>query len=374
MSRIAYGSDLKSLFDTCFMTGTISDINWENDTATVNNISDVPIFYHCEGHTSTVEQGSSAFGIGDDGLIISHTGAANPGASDLKIVAFEDGSLRACCYCPEDSTDFDCDENNPENIDKGDYEDISVVDGCPLYTWEIDPVDSGFWFDSGYSITKIEDTMSETQTVYADTEDETESATIKVTDRCDNTAECEVKTCDCDVEPDVAYDDDTSDDTIDREDIATIAVTGGCPPYAWSVEGTGFWFDAEYTLTEIESNAISIILYADETACGAATITVTDFCEDSCDGGVRCTEGEWSILETCGTEVEDSQFHCRYTVAVGQYQYKSQGCYDYIAPYDGCDDECVEECPAYYYPGPSCNMASFQCINYSRLRGWICPP
>ncbi len=305
MSRIAYGSDLKSLFDTCFMTGTITDINWENDTATVNNISDVPIFYHCEGHTSTVEQGSSAFsspsqkapeGVlneGSDVLIINHTGAANPGASDLKIVAFADGFLRDCCYCPEDSTDFDCDENNPENIDKGDYEEISVVDGCPLYTWEIDPADSGFWFDAEYSITKIEDTMSKTQTVYADTEDETESATIKVTDRCGNTAECEVKTCDCDVEPDVAYDDDNSDDTIDREGTATIAVTGGCPPYAWSVEGTGFWFDAGYTLTEIETTAISIILYADETACGAAAITVTDFCEDTCSGGVRCTEGEW---------------------------------------------------------------------------------
>lgn len=305
MSRIDYGSDLKSLFDTCFMTGTITDINWENDTATVNDISDVPIFYHCEGHTSSVEQGSSAFsspsqkapeGVLNEGsavLIINHTGAANPGASDLKIVAFADGFLRDCCYCPEDSTGFDCDENNPENIDKGESAAISVVAGCPLYTWEIDPADSGFWFDAGYSLTKIEDTMSETQTVYADTEDETESATIKVTDRCGNTAECEVKTCDCDVEPDVAYDNDTSDDTIDRQDTATIAVIGGCPPYAWSVAGTGFWFDAEYTLTEIETTAISTILYADETACGAAAITVTDFCQDNCIGYVRCTEGEW---------------------------------------------------------------------------------
>jgi hypothetical protein len=93
----------------------------------------------------------------------------------------------------------------------------------------------------------------------------------------------------------VAYDTVNSDETIDRDGTASVIITDGCPPFTWSVAGTGFWFDLAHTLTEIETDARTVTLYADDTACGSATITVVDDCEDSCTGYVRCTEGQWAI-------------------------------------------------------------------------------
>jgi len=99
--------------------------------------------------------------------------------------------------------------------------------------------------------------------------------------------------CDCETKPDVAYDDDNSDDTIDRNGTATIVVKDGCPPFSWSVSGTGFSIPAS-------SEGRTNILSADDTACGTATITVTDHCGDSCSGYVRGTEGQW-VLKSIGT-------------------------------------------------------------------------
>jgi len=97
--------------------------------------------------------------------------------------------------------------------------------------------------------------------------------------------------CNCETTDDVAYDTENSDETVDREGEATVIVIDGCGPFNWSVEGTGY--SLEHAVTGGRTNT----LYADETACGPATITVTDECEDSCIGYVRGTEGEWVFKE-----------------------------------------------------------------------------
>lgn len=86
----------------------------------------------------------------------------------------------------------------------------------------------------------------------------------------------------------VAYDDAGSDDTIARNNSATVAVTGGCGPFSWTVSGTGFTLDSATT------SGLTNTLNADGTACGTAKITVTDACENTTDGFVQCTTGAWN--------------------------------------------------------------------------------
>jgi len=111
--------------------------------------------------------------------------------------------------------------------------------------------------------------------------------------KCRDKIQLKCPSCVCEETPNVAYDDANSDDTIDRNGTATIVVKDGCPPFSWSVSGTGFSIPAS-------SEGRTNILSADDTACGTATITVTDHCGDSCSGYVRGTEGQW-VLKSIGT-------------------------------------------------------------------------
>ena len=75
--------------------------------------------------------------------------------------------------------------------------------------------------------------------------------------------------------------------TIGQSSEAAITVDDGCPPFSWSVAGTGYSF--AQTKTQSRSNT----LITDGDACGTATITVTDDCGDTATGYVRGTTGEW---------------------------------------------------------------------------------
>lgn len=116
--------------------------------------------------------------------------------------------------------------------------------------------------------------------------------TVTLTDglghKCSDSLKIECKEVCCPAEVTFAYSDD-SDDTIDREGTANVIITGGCTSYSWSVSGTGFSFANATTLARVNT------LIADETACGTASITVTDDCGTTVTGEVRCTEGEWVI-------------------------------------------------------------------------------
>jgi len=69
-----------------------------------------------------------------------------------------------------------------------------------------------------------------------------------------------------------------------------LLVQYGAPPYTWSVSGTGFCLD--YAVTTGVNNT----LRADNTACGPATVTVTDYCGNSVTVEVRSTAGFWCTL------------------------------------------------------------------------------
>ena len=78
------------------------------------------------------------------------------------------------------------------------------------------------------------------------------------------------------------------------------------PPYTWSISGTGFWFDAGYTLTTATTNADleTLTVYADNTACGTATITVTDACSVVSTGYIICTTGTWGDAVLVATQTK----------------------------------------------------------------------
>lgn len=126
--------------------------------------------------------------------------------------------------------------------------------------------------------------------------------------------------------------------TIARNAEVGISVMGGVTPYAWSVSGKGFSLDQSQTL--VESNT----LRADGTACGAATITVSDASGASVNGAVRCTDsGTWNTIEanTCaggGTAYSNIIGNKRYVVILSHPS----------LVFVGCDPASVSACHAWY--------------------------
>jgi len=74
---------------------------------------------------------------------------------------------------------------------------------------------------------------------------------------------------------------------IARNDSLVVSVEANGTPLTWAVSGTGF------SLEHAETAGAGNVLHADETACGAATITVTDCDGNQEIGSVRCTTGRW---------------------------------------------------------------------------------
>lgn len=98
----------------------------------------------------------------------------------------------------------------------------------------------------------------------------------------------------------LAWDYEASEEEIERNNQAEIIIVGGKGPFLWSVSGTGF--SLESTETEGRSNT----LYADETACGSAAITVIDLCDETITGFVRGDIGQWVLKGNyCGMPGEE---------------------------------------------------------------------
>lgn len=112
-------------------------------------------------------------------------------------------------------------------------------------------------------------------------------------------AECVAQCTQCEGLEDLAWG-EGNPETIAPDSSVGISVSGDKAPYTWSVGGTGFWFDAEHTITTLADAGASVTLYADADACGSATITVTGGCGGSVDGYVRCTAGGWVLTNSCG--------------------------------------------------------------------------
>jgi hypothetical protein len=96
------------------------------------------------------------------------------------------------------------------------------------------------------------------------------------------------------------WDYDTSVETIGLNSSGLVSISGGVDPFTWSISGQGFWLNSEHTTTGLETSGGTILIYTDENACGAATITAKT-CEKNIVGHVRCTTGHWEeISYDCG--------------------------------------------------------------------------
>lgn len=91
----------------------------------------------------------------------------------------------------------------------------------------------------------------------------------------------------------IEYNTENSAETVNRNSSATVLVIGNNAPFTWTISGTGFWLDAAHTQTTIATASNSVVIYADSTACGAGTITVTGCDGLAATGYIRCTTGSW---------------------------------------------------------------------------------
>ena len=94
----------------------------------------------------------------------------------------------------------------------------------------------------------------------------------------------------------------------------------GTTPYIWSVVGTGFSLLEEGIQTDNFANT----LYADDTACGTAVITVVDDCGFTTTGYVRASVGVWVAtgITTCVKPGEGTLSGGFWHVYVDQYYLK----------------------------------------------------
>lgn len=104
----------------------------------------------------------------------------------------------------------------------------------------------------------------------------------------------EVRSSDCcdGVEP-MVWDTSISPDVMSPNSAITVGVTGGRPPYVWTVTGQGVQFQNGSKRIVTDSNRI--YLAALPTACGWAGVTISDGCS-TVEAGLRITSGEWQLV------------------------------------------------------------------------------
>jgi hypothetical protein len=105
-------------------------------------------------------------------------------------------------------------------------------------------------------------------------------------------------------------------DEVAREACVTVYIGGQggeseYAPYSWAISGTGFHFDAVDgpTTWESASSAESVLICADNTACGKGIVTVTDSCWNTGIDFIKCTTGQW---DPCACFRQKST-HCYYS-------------------------------------------------------------
>ena len=128
-----------------------------------------------------------------------------------------------------------------------------------------------------------------------------------------------------------------------------------CPTYSWSVSGTGFHFDSASGPTTATTNADleTLQLWADGTACGPATITVTDICGGNDEEYVRCAAGKWVLqfqVRACPTW-ECPTMGCATCTSPATY---TAGNVQWTFTFSGNYWHADEDCPPIWHEGNSC--------------------
>lgn len=95
----------------------------------------------------------------------------------------------------------------------------------------------------------------------------------------------------CDFVEPMAWDAETSTEVLAPGTRGIVGVTGGAPPYHWSVRGNGFSLDG-YNLRDGWTDTPYTWIYAHDFACGTAPIEVTDGCS-TINAAIYSSVGEW---------------------------------------------------------------------------------
>ena len=177
----------------------------------------------------------------------------------------------------------------------------------------------------------------------------------------------------------LVWDYGTSAETIDQNNFVTIAVKADPPQddpsmylLKWAVSGIGF------SLENVTTQGFTNTLYADETACGLATITVTDYCGTSITGYVRGTTGQWVFKSnTCGLggvagTVYDYRYFTRFKVRAIRDNKKQENQYNFdeiIVEREARDGTYAEVClgssPCDVWIAKNCAGGNSQCLDYT---------
>jgi len=168
------------------------------------------------------------------------------------------------------------------------------------------------------------------------------------------------------------WDTDISPATIGRNDRVQVAVKDGQAPYRWNVEGTGFTLDSEKTT--LRTNYLN----SDNTACGMATITVTDACGKKVTGKVKCTYGTWGDV-FCGCPMlapHNTTIYGLYAFIIDDIKCiegweQTYGGGADPDPLQKCIDyNCAGRCSTWSYCQDDCGCDP-QCVTDSFTSGWL---
>lgn len=149
----------------------------------------------------------------------------------------------------------------------------------------------------------------------------------------------------------------------------SLLMPNGCSPTNWSVDGDGFYFDGD-------ANGMSAELCLDESACGSATITVTDACGRKAQGAVRSGNGTWVQIgagcpipgpanrpDVSGTKIRiQGKYRVRQKFKWNGAFRRCGGCPD--EGKGGCQMDCSEWAACANTSDSSSAMGSVECITW----------
>ncbi len=101
----------------------------------------------------------------------------------------------------------------------------------------------------------------------------------------------------CDGAAPIEWDYDNSAEIIGSTSKATVFVTGGVPPYNWSVRARGASFDRAGYVRDVQTASPHVTIYTHD-ACGSIPVYVSDGCSSTSEY-LRSTVGQWELIETC---------------------------------------------------------------------------